>query len=224
MLKKIEKDSVQELVFQRLKSAILDGTFKSGSKLPSENELCAQLGVSRPSVKVAIQRLCMLSIVETRPGDGSYVTVFDPAAFFGQVTEFMVDDSNLSEVAEYRMHLDILYGTLAMERADEADLQEMDRLLEAMASSFAARDVERHSQLDYQLHTAIVHATKNSFIVKMYEMMQDLNLQYTYVENQNFFRELGITEFEDVHPSIVAAIRAKDRDQLVRIYRDKYTL
>ena len=66
MLNKINKDSVQDMVFAQLKKAILDGTFQPGDRLPSENELCAQLGVSRPSVKLAIQRLCTLGMAETR--------------------------------------------------------------------------------------------------------------------------------------------------------------
>ena len=76
MLNKINKDSVQDMVFAQLKKAILDGTFQPGDRLPSENELCAQLGVSRPSVKLAIQRLCTLlyypvqSIRSVRSGDG----------------------------------------------------------------------------------------------------------------------------------------------------------
>ena len=71
MLEKIQKNSVPQQVFEVLKKEIVSGTYQVGSKLPSENELCSMLGVSRPSVKAAIQQLCFLGMAETRPGDGT---------------------------------------------------------------------------------------------------------------------------------------------------------
>lgn len=224
MLDRIKKDSVQDLVFDQLKKAILDGTFMPGDKLPSEHELCSQLGVSRPSVKMAIQRLCVLGIVETRQGDGSYVSEFNPAALFGQVTEFMVNGENIQEVAEYRLHIELMSAGFAMQRADEADFSKMYEILDKMDQSLAEGNLEEHARLDYLLHLTIAKATKNHFFVKMYEMMESINLQYVYLENKNFFDEFGKTEFFDVHRGIVDAIKNKDIERCTAIYSDKYAL
>lgn len=225
MLGKIQKSSVQDLVFDTLKTAILDGTFKCGDKLPSENELCEQLGVSRPSVKSAIQRLCTLSVVETRPGDGSYVTAFNPAAFFGQVSDFLVGKSNINEAAEYRCRMQIMYAELAMERITPQEKATLENILDGMDAAVAARDLDRMGQLDYRFHTEIVRATHNEFILKMYEMMQDVDLQYIYLENRNFFRELdeGLPgDHGDVHRAIYESIITKDLARCRAIYEKKY--
>lgn len=224
MLDKIKKDSVQDLVFRQLKKAILAGEFLPGDKLPSEHELCAQMGVSRPSVKMAIQRLAVLGIVETRQGDGSYVSEFSPAALFDQVTEFLVDGDNIREVAEYRLHMELTSAQFAIQRADETDFAKMYEILNQMDRSLEDGDLEEHSRLDYLLHLTIVKASKNRFFIKMYEMMESINLQYVYLENKDFFNEYGKTEFEDVHRGLVDAIKAGDLERCRAIYTEKFSL
>ncbi len=48
-------------------------SWKPGQKLPSENELAAQFGVSRVTVRNALQRLSGLGLLETRFGEGSFI-------------------------------------------------------------------------------------------------------------------------------------------------------
>lgn len=224
MLDRIKKDSVQDLVFRQLKKAILNGEFQPGDKLPSEHELCAQMGVSRPSVKMAIQRLSVLGIVETRQGDGSYVSEFTPASIFDQVTEFLVDKDSIREVAEYRLHMELMSARFAIQRADEEDFAKMYEILEKLDKSLEERDLEEHVRQDYLLHLTIVKASKNRFFVKMYEMMESINLQYIYLENKKFFEDFGKTEFEDVHRGLVDAIKAGDLERCTEIYTDKFSL
>lgn len=224
MLNKINKDSVQDMVFAQLKKAILDGTFQPGDRLPSENELCAQLGVSRPSVKLAIQRLCTLGMAETRRGDGTFIIPFNPSVLFGQVTDFMVNESNIHEVAEYRMYTEIMCAQLAAKRATEEDFAKMYSILDQMDASLEAEDFEEHSRLDFLLHMTIAKATKNDFLIKMYTMMDSINMQYILLENRAFFSEYKKTEFSDVHRPIVDAIRENDMQRCMAIYHEKYTL
>jgi len=224
MLNKINKDSVHDMVFGQLKKAILDGVFLPGDKLPSENELCAQLGVSRPSVKMAVQRLCTLGVVETRAGDGSYITKFNPSVLFGQVADFLVNKDNIHEVAEYRMHMEIMCAQLAAKRATKEDFAKMDSIVNKMEEALQEGNVEEHSRLDYLLHLTIAKATKNQFLINMYTMMDSINMQYILLENRDFFNEYGKTEFSDVHRGIVDAIRENDMQRCIAIYSDKYTL
>lgn len=224
MLKKIKKDSVQDLVFHQLKKAILDGEFLPGEKIPSEHQLCNQMGVSRPSVKMAIQRLAVLGLLETRQGDGSYVSEFNPSALFDQVSEFLVDENNIGEVAEYRLHMELMSARFAIQRANEDDFARMYEILAAMDQSLKDQNLEEHVRLDYLLHLTIVKASKNRFFVKMYEMMESINLQYIYIENKSFFEEYGKTEFEDVHRGLVDAIKAGDLERCTAIYTKKFSL
>ena len=71
-IKKVVKSSVSQQVFDQLREQILSGSWKPGQKLPSENELAAQFGVSRVTVRNALQKLSGLGLLETRFGEGSF--------------------------------------------------------------------------------------------------------------------------------------------------------
>ena len=57
-----------------LRKKIDSGVFAGGSQLPTELELRAQYGASRNTVRDAIKRLISQGLVETRPGQGTFVT------------------------------------------------------------------------------------------------------------------------------------------------------
>lgn len=69
----ITQERIDDLVYRQLLDNIKTNVWKSGEKLPSENELCAQLNVSRISVRAAIQRLKSIGLVESRKGKGTFV-------------------------------------------------------------------------------------------------------------------------------------------------------
>lgn len=62
-----------EQLRQGLLSAILDGTIPTGSKMPTEEELCAAYGISRPVVRQAYKALIESGHVERRRGSGTFV-------------------------------------------------------------------------------------------------------------------------------------------------------
>ena len=74
-LKQITRVNIAEKVFEQLRDQILQGTWKEGEKLPSEQELTETLGVSRSSVRQAIRTLADYGMVETRNGTGTYVKI-----------------------------------------------------------------------------------------------------------------------------------------------------
>ncbi len=46
-IQKISRDSIIDQVFAQMKEQILEGKWKPSEKIPSENELARQFGVSR---------------------------------------------------------------------------------------------------------------------------------------------------------------------------------
>jgi len=63
-----------------LRAAIQEGKYTAGEKLPSENELTQELGISRQTVRQAIQLLEMEGITERKRGSGTYVRQLDTRA------------------------------------------------------------------------------------------------------------------------------------------------
>lgn len=56
-----------------LRQKIEDGSLAPGSQLPTEIELCERYHASRNAVRDAIKRLTSLNLIETRPGQGTFV-------------------------------------------------------------------------------------------------------------------------------------------------------
>lgn len=61
-------------VYRRLRSAILDGTFRAGEKLPSTREISEQLKVSRTVALMAYEQLLSEGFACGRSGSGTYVS------------------------------------------------------------------------------------------------------------------------------------------------------
>ena len=71
-----------------------NGTLKPGSRIPSENELCAKFGLSRQTVRHAILMLAEEGLLESRRGSGTYVA------------DQKADDSGRSVVAVVTTYVD----------------------------------------------------------------------------------------------------------------------
>ncbi len=75
-LKRVKTESLRSQVYVQLKSKLMEGVWKIGEKMPSENELCESFGVSRVTVRAALQQLGILGLVETKHGGGTFVRDF----------------------------------------------------------------------------------------------------------------------------------------------------
>ena len=61
---------IAEQILEQIKS----GEYQAGSKLPPERVIAEQMGVSRPSVREAVSALHIVGVLESRPGDGTYIS------------------------------------------------------------------------------------------------------------------------------------------------------
>jgi DNA-binding FadR family transcriptional regulator len=66
-------------VVQGIRQMIIDGRLRPGDRLPVEKDLAAALGVSRNPLREGVRALSMMGVLETRQGDGTYVTALDPS-------------------------------------------------------------------------------------------------------------------------------------------------
>jgi adenylyltransferase/sulfurtransferase len=78
-LGQVSHRTLHDQVAGRLAALILDGPLPPGHQLPPERELMARLGVSRPTLREALQALAELELLEARPGVGWFVRQPSPA-------------------------------------------------------------------------------------------------------------------------------------------------
>ncbi len=111
------KQSTYEVVYRRLRSAVLEGVIASGTRLV-EADLAEQLGVSRTPVREALRRLESDGFAQPVSGRGLIVTPSGP------------DD--IGDIALLRIEIDGLAARLAAQRASTADWADVAARIEAM--------------------------------------------------------------------------------------------
>src|SRR5436305_14180662 len=59
--------------FEQLISHVVNGTWKTGDRIPPERDLCQQLGIARTSLREALKAMALVGMVDSRVGDGPFV-------------------------------------------------------------------------------------------------------------------------------------------------------
>jgi len=159
--------SLTDKAISRIRELIQSGELPPGAKLPSEQQLASELGLSRNLMREAVKALVVARVLEIRRGDGTYVTSLEPALLLeglGSAVELLSGDTFL-ELTEVRRLFEPVATGLAATRISATGLAEVCGHLEAMRS--AGEDVELLNQHDAAFHRAVIAATGNSTLASL---------------------------------------------------------
>ncbi len=178
MVEKLKILRVSDAVASTLEQRILEGSLKPGDRLPAERELAAELGVSRPSLREAIQKLASKGLLNSRQGGGTFVTAALEASFLDPWQAMVGSYPNLREdMLEFRRMLEGQAAEWAAERATDADLQRLDHAYAQLQSAAEAGDVASRAAADIAFHQAIGEAAHNALLAHLssalLRLMQD---------------------------------------------------
>ncbi len=204
-IQKINKSSVSTQVFEQMKEQLLTGEWKPGEKLPSENELAALFGVSRVTVRNALQKLAALELVETRFGEGTFVRELQAGTSFQQlVPSVYLNRDSFGEVIQFRKIIEGPVCRLACEMATEEDVRRLEAIYLAME---AARDERKaFGRQDFRFHRELARITQNSIVNQIYHIMGDVLLAAL----DRIVEQRGNQAGLHYHGEILQAIREKD--------------
>jgi len=149
-----------DTAFHGLRRMISSGQLAAGQRFPPEAELCAELGVSRGSMREAVRMLSALGVVNSRHGSGVFVSQLRPEEIIGSLalTVDLLPLSGLLEMYEVRRVLEAHAASQAAARVTPEIATELESLLEAME---AETNVEVVSELDTRFHNLIASASGN---------------------------------------------------------------
>ncbi len=150
----IRRNAVAREAIDTIKQLIVRGELEAGQRLPAERELAVQLGVSRPSLREAIRALIALNILESRHGEGTFVSSLEPDLLTEPIDFVLqVTDGGLAALFEARRVLEAGIAALAAERATDLELAQLDDFVKRgrtkleHAEAFIEHDVEFHERL-----------------------------------------------------------------------------
>ena len=159
------KIRLADTIAAELEKRILEGSLKAGDRLPAERELALELGVSRPSLREAMQKMVSKGLLTTRHGGGTYVTDRLDAHFVDPWQDMLKGHPLLHrDLLEFRQMLEGQAAALAAERATEADITQIDLAYAALEMAYAGDDVDACIEADVAFHQVIAEAAHNLLI------------------------------------------------------------
>jgi GntR family transcriptional repressor for pyruvate dehydrogenase complex len=224
-LKPIKPKRISDQVFEQLKDLIFKGQLKPGDQLMTERELAQSMGVSRPTVREAINKLVTMGLLEQRQGQGTFVnSPADDADKNPLAAVINGHDVSLQDLLEVRLGLECNAVALAARRATEEDLHELGKNLAQMIEEIKSGKEGLGSNADLSFHMAIAYATRNLVQIHIMRSFYDLlffgikeNLQHLYSDPSNLDRVI------EQHQAIVEAIRKRDPEAATEAMRKHIT-
>lgn len=145
-LQPVQRRSVPDDVFDQVLAGVVDGELEAGEALPSERRLAEVLGVSRPAVREALQRMAQTRLLEVRHGGATTVRDFKRFAGLDLLPRLLVragvlDAAVARSILEARLVIGPGVAALAAERGGPALAATLTATVDALAAT--DDDVER---------------------------------------------------------------------------------
>ncbi len=213
----IQKASVKDQTLEQLKKYILSGAVGLGDRLPSERALAEALGVGRYSVREALKILEAVGLVESRVGDGTFLTT-NTGANFGRILGLSLASwgGTIIEILDARKMIEVEAVRVAAERATEEQIELLANELEEMQSH--TQDFRQYLKADMNFHRRIGEASQNAIISQFVNNLIDL-LEEVLKETHS--DELPTqAEGSGTHETIYQAIVRREPDTASRLMRD----
>ncbi len=216
MFKPVKKIRIHEEIVFKIKSMIEQGKLKTGDQLPTERELAEAFQVSRPSVREALRSLETQGFLESRQGDGTYISqqpielLIEPFA-----SVILKEKFDQQELFEMRRLIEPQLAYLAAERATPDEIAEMEQLVTIQEEELAGKDTG--SNPEQTLHHALTRAAKNKILISIMESIID-----SLAESRDKYLQVKDRPEKSLarHKEILVAIKSQDSALAERIMRE----
>lgn len=194
------KETGREYALRMLKDNIINLDLIPGSML-SENELSAEMNLSRTPVREALIELSRVKIVEVYPQKGSAVAFVD-----------------YELVEEARFMRDVLEGAvveLACKMASDKDIENLKENVRLQEFYMENRSPKKLLELDNEFHRMLFHITSKD---QVYHLMDSITIHFDRIRSMSLTVVKDLKTISD-HKEIVEAIALKDPDTAKKLMK-----
>jgi GntR family transcriptional regulator, transcriptional repressor for pyruvate dehydrogenase complex len=211
---------LSDLVFAKIIERIRVGDYVVDSRLPTENELSEELGVSRPVVREALARLRNDGIVLSRRGSGTYVLRTHDISEPSHPPLTSIND--MRKCLYYRISVE---GETAYHAALGKNEDRKPLIEAATRFDIDLEDRIFTAETDFAFHSAVAHATGNRFFWETLEGMRP-NIMTAMSITPNFQKARSLDRLEKIHAehrAVFEAIMANDAEAAREAMRNHLT-
>ena len=213
-IKRIKNESVAKTVMEQIKTALINKTLLPGDRLPTETEMCTSMGVGKSSIREAIKMLSILGVVETRQGDGTFISssvgehCVNPLVY-----QLLIDYGNNTDIAELRSMFEPAYTLLALKKATHEDIKHITSISEDFKEKVKFKVQKADDDLNF--HRAILEATHNPLIIRIGLTI----MQLFYASIANSMQQIPDRAVRDHYNILQAFIKKDEKALLEAVYK-----
>jgi len=197
-----------EEVARELVNRIRSGEWQPEMRLPSEQSMAAQFGVSRTVIREAIARLKNEGLVTTRQGSGAFVRDWQVGSLHLD-PEISKSLKSVLFIEELRKGIEAEAAALAAERRTRKDLLAIEKAFARISETMRVRGDSARADMGF--HRAIADASHNPYYTAILDYLSQFLVQALRVSRGNeALRDDFARQVESEHLDIVDAIRRRD--------------
>lgn len=200
----VKRASLQSLILNQLREFVIANGLKPGDRLPSERELAARLGVSRPTLRLALNWLSEQCAVRRVQGGGTYLEDGFLMALTRSHNQSETTEIPLAELVEARILLEPSLIRLAAKNATDEQLEGLEKDLHRAATDLG--DIEAWRQHDLHFHARLAQLSGNRVLSGSLDSIV-LNLPGVW---QRFQSAERVEQSHEEHRLILASLRRRD--------------
>ncbi|MCF4165402.1 FCD domain-containing protein [Zavarzinia compransoris] len=213
MSEEIKPPRLADQIAAHLRELILQGVLRPGDRLAPERELAEKLGVSRPSLRDAVDLLERSGLLVTSRA-GTAVASFLAPLSEPIATLFEEDERVTADYFEFRLMMESQAARLAALRATDLDLAAIREQLTVLEAAHAEEDHGGEAAADVDLHMLIYEAAHNVVLLHMMRAIADLLRRGIFYSREQFYGRPGLRDAVMAqHRTIAEAVLARDPDR-----------
>jgi GntR family transcriptional repressor for pyruvate dehydrogenase complex len=209
-------------IVAQLEAMILEGTLKAGERLPAERVLAERFGVSRPSLREAIQKLAAKGLLLSRQGGGTYVAESLGSTFSDPLLLLLEKNPEAQrDLLEFRHTLEGACAYYAALRATEPDHRRLSEAFEALQDCYRREGKVNRAEegaADARFHLAIAEASHNAVLLHTIRGLFDLlkrnvvtNIGGMYAQRGET-RDMLMQQHRELYEAIIAGRAEEARE------------
>lgn len=214
----IKKGKLTEQIFDHLKELIISGQWAAGYHIPSEDELANLFGVSRMSVRSALQRLESIGLIDIHVGHGSIVKEFSLSDYISQIGDILLRDSTVPEIVQFRCAYEMEAIRLAIKRGSDEQMTLLHGYFDDIVVSLQQKKYYSFLECMYNFYHYICVISGNNLFVRLDDALKANLLSSSKVSGEDME---NCEETMNYVYSLLCAIEARDVDKATAIFNDK---
>lgn len=203
----IQRVSITDKVIQNLKELITSGKLAVGDKMPTEQSICSMLNVSRSTVREALRVLQAMGFIEIKPGKGAFVARTSENVDSDIIQWFAKNEIRYMDFIEVRMAIEPLTVKLAIQRATDKEILELEKIHSEFEKAIEEKDVLKLLMIDEAFHSHIAACTKNKLLI---DISNKILRAFTEYRSRSFaYAEIYANALEP-HRKILQAVKERN--------------